>query len=60
MQALKYGFYRNGDEDVDFGNLGYVLIKQGHLLSIIKDFNIEEYVKIQEMATLKSGSGIIM
>lgn len=54
LQALKYGFYRNGDEDVNFSDLGYVLIKQGHLLSIIKDFNIEEYVKIQEIVTLKS------
>ena len=60
MQALKYGFYRNGDEDTEFASLGYVLIKQGHLLSIIKDFDIEQYTKIQEIATLKSGSGIIM
>lgn len=51
MQALKYGFYRDGDEDVDFANLGYVLIKQGHLLSIIKDFNIEEYTKINQVKT---------
>jgi len=60
LQALKYGFYRNGDEDVDFGSLGYVLIKQGHLLSIIKDFDIEEYTKVQEAATLKSTSKIII
>lgn len=60
LQALKYGFYRNGDEDTDFSTLGYVLIKQGHLLSIIKDFNIEEYTKIQEIATLKGNSGIIV
>lgn len=59
LQALKYGFYRNGDEDVDFGSLGYVLIKQGHLLSIIKDFDIEEYTKIQEIATAPK-SGIII
>jgi len=60
LQALKYGFYRNGDEDVNFGSLGYVLIKQGHLLSIIKDFDIEEYTKVQEAATLKSTSKIII
>lgn len=60
FQALKYGFYRNGDEDVNFADLGYVLIKQGHLLSIIKDFNIEEYTKIQEIATLKANTGIII
>ncbi len=60
LQALKYGYYRIGDEDEDFASLGYVLIKQGHLLSIIKDFNIEEYTKIQEIATLKPSSGIII
>jgi hypothetical protein len=60
LQALKYGFYRNGDEDENFSDLGYVLIKQGHLLSIIKDFDIEEYTKIQEIATLKPSSEIIV
>ena len=59
FQVLKYGFFRNGDEDENFANLGYVLIKQGHLLSIIKDFDIEEYTKVQEIATAPK-SGIII
>lgn len=48
VQYLKYGFYRDCDEDTPFSKLGYILIKQGHVSSIIKDFDIEEYTKIKE------------
>lgn len=48
IQYLKYGFYRDCDEDIPFSHLGYILIKQGHISSIIKDFDIEEFTKIKE------------
>lgn len=48
FQYLQYGFFRDCDEDIPFSELGYILIKQGHILSIIKDFDVEEYTKIKE------------
>lgn len=58
VQYLKYGFYRDCDEDISFSQLGYILIKQGHISSIIKDFDIEEYVKVKEYS--KANNGIII
>ena len=60
FQVLRNGYFRDGDEDKNFSQLGYILIKQGQVLSKILDFSIEEYVKIQEIATLKPSSGIIV
>lgn len=54
FQVLRNGYFRDGDEDKNFSELGYILIKQGQVLSKILDFSIEEYTKIQEIATLKS------
>lgn len=44
FQILRHGYFRDGDEDENFSNLGYVLIKQNQLISILKDFNIEDYI----------------
>jgi hypothetical protein len=55
IQYLPHGFFRDCDEDVSFSQLGYILIKQGHISSIIKDFSIEEYTKIKEYSQIKSG-----
>lgn len=53
FQVLRNGYFRDGDEDKNFSELGYILIKQGQVLSKILDFSIEEYIKIQEIITLK-------
>lgn len=55
IQYLPHGFFRDCDEDVPFSQLGYILIKQGHISSIIKDFSIEEYIKVKEYSQIKSG-----
>ena len=60
FQVLRNGYFRDGDEDKNFSQLGYILIKQGSVLSKILDFDIEEYTKIQEIATLKQNSDIIL
>lgn len=49
FQLLKYGYFRDGDEDENYSNLGYVLLRQNQIISIIKDFNIDSYTEIKEL-----------
>ena len=49
FQILKYGYFRDGDEDKNYSELGYVLLRQNQILSIVKDFDIDSYTEIKEL-----------
>lgn len=49
FQVLKYGYFRDGDEDENYSNLGYVLLRQNQIISILKDFDINKYTEIKEL-----------
>lgn len=54
FQYLPNGYYRDQDEDENFADLGYILIKTSHIWSIINDFSIDEYCNIPELPQVKS------
>lgn len=47
FQVLKYGYFRDGDEDENYSNLGYVLLRQNQIISILKDFDINKYTELK-------------